>query len=97
MWIMSLIINDSIDRESAIQQTLEFGNFIDALLAAGLETSNRVLPPYESNLSRMATFGPGVVYKRAWDLESSARAAVDFINNHPLKQMTATFDGQQDI
>lgn len=97
MWIMSLIINDSIDREHAIQQTLEFGDFVNALLADGLETSNRVLPPYDSKLTRMATFGPSIVYKRAWDLESSARAAVDYINNHPNKQMTATFDGQQDI
>jgi hypothetical protein len=97
MWITSIIINDSIDREHAVRQTLDFSNFITALLADGLETSNRVLPPYESNLSRMAAFGPGNVYKRAWDLESSARAAVDFINNHPNKQMTATFDGEQDI
>ena len=97
MWIMSLIINDSIDREHAIRQTLDFRDFIDALLADGLETSDTVLPPYDNKLTRLATFAPGIVYKRAWDLESSARAAVDYINNHPNKQMTATFDGQQDI
>jgi hypothetical protein len=94
---MSLIINDSIDREHAIQQTLDFGDFVNALLDAGLETSKTVLPPYDNKLTRMTTFGPGIVYKIAYDLESSARAAVDFINNHPNKQMTATFDGKQDI
>ena len=40
---------------------------------------------------------PGVVYKRAWDLESSAQAVVDFINNHSANQVTATFDGEQAI
>ena len=96
MWIMTLTINESIDRDQAIQQLTDFGDFIDALLAEGKETSNKILPPYDPS-TRMETFGPSAVYKRAWDLESSARAAADFVNNHSAKQMTATFDGEQDI
>lgn len=97
MWITSIIINDSIDREHAIRQTLDLRTFVDALLAEGKETSDFILPPYTNKAVRFASFGPGIVYKRAWDLESSARATVDYINNHPNKQMTATFDGEQEV
>jgi hypothetical protein len=98
MWIISIIVNDPVDPELAQQQlSVDFRAFHDALLAAGVETSDRFLPPHTTREARSAAFGPGVVYKRAWDLESSAQAAVDFINNHPAKQVTATFDGEQDI
>jgi hypothetical protein len=98
MWIISIILNDSVDEYLADQQlSVDFKAFIDALLAEGAETSNRVLPPHATTEERRAAFAPGVVYKRAWDLESSAQAAVDFLNNIPNKQATATFDGQQDI
>ena len=98
MWITSTIVNDNIDKEQAYQQMFDLRNFIDTLWdAAGPESNGAVLPPYNTPAKALAAFAPGTVFKRAWDLESSARAVVDFINNHSAKQMTATFDGEQDI
>ena len=97
MWITSTTVNENIDMEQAVQQIIEFSIFIDKMLAESAETSGKLLPPYDSQAAAMAAFAPGVVFKRAWDLESSALQVVDFINNHSAKQLTATFDGQQDV
>jgi hypothetical protein len=97
MWITSIIVKDTIDKEQASQQMIDLKDFMDALWDAGVETGGSLLPPYTDRASAVAAFGPGVVYKRAWDLESSAQAVVDFINNHSANQVTATFDGEQAI
>jgi hypothetical protein len=97
MWITSIIVKDTIDQEQASQQMTDVKDFMNTIWDAGVETGGSLLPPYTDRASAMAAFGPGVVYKRAWDLESSAKAVVDFINNHSANQVTATFDGEQAI
>ena len=97
MWITSIIVNDNIDREQAFQQMLDIKDFMNTLWDAGAEFAGNLLPPHTSQAIALAAFGPSVVYKRAWGLESSAHSLVEFINNHSAKQMTATFDGQQEV
>ena len=98
MWITSAIVTENVNIELAIQQLMDFDAFKhDTLLAKGGESRGQLLPPHDTREKAMAAFGPGAVFKRGWDLESSARATVDFINNHSSKQVTATFDGQQEV
>jgi len=97
MWITSIIAKDTIDKEQAYQQMLDIKDFMNTIWDAGSETGGNLLPPYETPAKVLAAFGPGVVFKRRWDLESSAQAVVDFVNNHSAGQMWSTFDGEQAI
>lgn len=95
MWITSTTIHDNIDMELAIQQLLDTGAVRDAILAEGVETGGNMLAPHETQAAAMAAFAPGVVFKRAWSLESSARQVADFVNNHAAKQMTVVVEQQE--
>ena len=97
MWITSATVNENLNLELAIQQLTDFDTFKHTLFAEGSESFGHLLPPHDTREKAMAAFGPGVVFKRGWALESSARATVDFFNNHSAKQVTATFDGQQEV
>lgn len=97
MWITSTTVNENIDMEQAVQQLFDIKNFMNTLWDTGTDDSGYLLPPNNTLAKVVATLAPGAVHQRAWNLESSARTTVDFINNHSAKQMTATFDGQQDV
>ena len=96
MWITSTTVNENIDMEQAYQQLLDINNFMNTSLWA-TDDSGYLLPPNNTLAKVVATLAPGAVHQRAWNLESSAHSLVEFINNHSAKQMTATFDGQQDV
>jgi hypothetical protein len=78
---------------------LFFGLFLvrPLLKVTSLVNDGVTLAPDDARAKQFAAFASGVVYRRAWNLESTARAAVDFVNNHPAGQLTATFDGEQDV
>ena len=97
MWITSTTIPRNLDMALTVKQLTDAAAERDAILAEGAETNGNMLPPYNDASVAMAAFAPGVVFKRAWNLESSAHRIVDFVNNHESKQITATFDGEQDI
>jgi len=98
MWITSIIVNDNIDKELAYEHLFDFRDFVNNVRDSGSFKNDGVtLAPYDSRAKQFAAFAPGVVYRRAWNLESTARAAVDFVNNHSAGQITATFDGEQDV
>jgi len=96
MWITSATVKDNFVKEQAYQQMLDIKDFMNTIFDAGLETGGDLIPPVTPAVA-LAMVGPGAVFKRGWDLESSARATVDFINNHSAGQITATFDGEQTI
>ena len=94
MWITVMTINENVNMELAIQQLTDAAADRDALLAEGLETGGHMLAPHDTQAAAMAAFAPGVVYKRAWNLESSARRVADFINNHTSKQISVVIEQQ---
>ena len=94
MWITSATVNETIDMELAIQQLMDSAAVRDAILAEGIETGGNMLAPYDTQAAAMAAFGPGVVFKRAWDLESSARRVAEFVNNHASKQVVVVVEEQ---
>ena len=55
-----------------------------------------MLAPHDTQAAAMAAFAPGVVFRRAWDLESSARRVADFVNNHTSKQIVVVVEEQQE-
>ena len=95
MWITVMTINENVNMELAIQQLTDAAADRDALLAEGLETGGHMLAPHDTQAAAMAAFAPGVVYKRAWNLESSARRVADFINNHTSKQISVVIEQQE--
>ena len=95
MWITVATINENVNMELAIQQLTDAAADRDALLAEGLETGGHMLAPHDTQAAAMAAFAPGVVYKRAWNLESSARRVADFINNHTSKQISVVIEQQE--
>lgn len=94
MWITVATINETIDMELAIQQLMDTAAFRDEILAEGVETSGHMLAPHATQAAAMAAFGPGVVFKRAYDLESSARRIAEFVNNHASKQLVVVVEEQ---
>ena len=96
MWITSATVNENIDMELAIQQLIESAAVRDAILAEGVETGGHMLAPHDTQAAAMAAFAPGVVFRRAWDLESSARRVADFVNNHTSKQIVVVVEEQQE-
>jgi hypothetical protein len=96
MWITSATINETIDMNQLNQLIAESAAERASILAEGAETGGNMLPPYNDAAAAAAAFAPGAVFKRGWDLESSARRMVDFVNNHESKQMIAVVE-QQDI
>jgi hypothetical protein len=95
MWITVATVNENVNMELAIQQLMDAAADRDALLAEGIETGGHMLAPYDTQAAAMAAFGPGVVYKRAWNLESSARRVADFTNNHASKQISVVIEQQE--
>ena len=93
MWITSATVIENINIELAISQLMDAASFKDSIIAEGVETAGHLLPPHETQAAAMAAFGPGVVFKRSWDLESSAQRLADFINNHPSKQIVVVVEG----
>lgn len=80
--------------ELAIQQLMDSAAIRDEILAEGVETGGNMLAPHNTQAAAMAAFGPGVVFKRAWDIESSARRLAEFVNNHASKQMVVVVEEQ---
>ena len=97
MWITSTTIPENLDMALTVQQITDAAAERDAILAEGVETGGHLLPPYDDTTAAAAAFAPGVVFKRGWVLESSARRIADFMNNHASKQIIAVVEQQQDI
>ncbi len=96
MWITSGTVNETIDSDQLNQLMSDSAAERAAILAEGIETGGKLLAPHDTQAAAIADFAPGAVFKRGWDLESSARRMVDFVNNHASKQMIAVIE-QQDI
>jgi hypothetical protein len=95
MWISTAIVNEDMQLELAMEQMTNVKEFMESIWALGIETGGQRLPPYETTEQAVAAFAPGTIYQRIWNLESSAQAVTDFINNHPAKQLTVTYKQQE--
>ena len=96
MWITVATVNETIDSNQLNLLIAESAAERAAILAEGIETGGNMLAPHDTQVAAAAAFAPGAVFKRGWDLESSARRMVDFVNNHASKQMIAVVE-QQDV
>ena len=97
MWITVATVNENVDMELAAQQLIDSAAIREVIVAEGVETGGYLLAPHETQAAAQAAFGPGVVYKRAWDLESTARRMADFSNNHAFRQITVVVEEQPNI
>ena len=92
MWIVTIIVGDYTNKEEAVQQMIDMGQF-----RSQTNDGDIVLSPYESDAKRFIAFGPGFSFRRAFNDELNARGFVEYVNNHATGMITATFDGQEDV
>jgi hypothetical protein len=97
MWITVATVNENVNMELAGQLLLTAGIERSSILAEGVETGGNLLAPHNSFATAATDFSPGTVFKRAWNLESSARRMADFVNNYTPAIMTVVVEEQPDI
>ena len=95
MWITVATVNENISMDLAIQQITDAADVREKIVAEGVETAGKLLPPHNTQSAAIAAFSPGTIYIRHWDLESSAQRSADLNNNHPSKALSVIVKQQE--